>query len=281
MLTSATDRIVSEIPELARMSTEEQRRVLSLCWMSESVQTSWQRYWSRPAQLPFVVVGPLIAVCVYAKISFWMTMLLIAPVWLIGFMVLRRSFHKRLLSALRVTVTSYLYAGVEPRKTQRDLAGKAPPSLRVYVIWIAVLAIIPLVMVFRSKEQPRDDAEMTVAIAKARSTLPQFWEVFDRRGRGESEFALKVRITDGSGTEHFWANDIGRTNGRTMGTINNDPNIVKRVKLGDRIEIPEADISDWMYLRDGQMVGNHTLKALFKKMPASEVESYKRKMTEP
>lgn len=158
-----------------------------------------------------------------------------------------------------------------------------------YIIWIAVLAIIPLIMVFRSGPKrsdglvtiERDDAEMTAAIAKARASLPLFWEVFQRRERGESGFALKVRITDAYGTEHFWANDIVRTNGQTMGTISNDANIVKKVKFGDRIEIPEAEITDWTYILDGKMAGNYTLRALFKKMPAPEVEAYRRKLAEP
>ena len=126
-----------------------------------------------------------------------------------------------------------------------------------------------------------DDPEMVAAIAEARKTLPQFWQVFEKRERGESKFALKVRITDKKGTEHFWASDIERRDGKMIGTINNDPNIVASVKLGDRIEIPEADISDWLYMRDGKMVGNRTLKPLFKSMPAAEVKQLKSIMAEP
>jgi uncharacterized protein YegJ (DUF2314 family) len=126
-----------------------------------------------------------------------------------------------------------------------------------------------------------DDPEMTAAISKARETLPQFWQVFDKRERGENDFALKVKITDKNGVEHFWATDLVRRDGKTMGTINNDPNIVASVKLGDRIEIPEADITDWLYMRDGKMVGNLTLKPLFKQMPAAEVERLKNMMADP
>jgi uncharacterized protein YegJ (DUF2314 family) len=167
----------------------------------------------------------------------------------------------------------------------------APINWRLYCIWLAVLLIIPLVMLFRSRQhQPqrdgiinveRDDPEMTAAIAKARATLPQFWRVFDHPDHGERNFALKVAIRDGKQTEHFWANDLVRTNGHTMGTINNDPNLVKNVKLGERIVIPEADISDWTYARDGKMIGNYTLRALFKKMSPDEVEAYKRMMADP
>jgi uncharacterized protein YegJ (DUF2314 family) len=121
----------------------------------------------------------------------------------------------------------------------------------------------------------QNDAEMNAAIAKARETLPQFWQAFDKRDRGERDFALKVRIADKNGAEHFWAVGLERRDGKIMGTINNDPNIVSNVKPGDRIEIPEADISDWMYMRDGKMVGNQTIKPLFKQMSAGEVQQYK------
>ena len=64
--------------------------------------------------------------------------------------------------------------------------------------------------------------------------LPQFWQVFDKRERGESKFSLKVKITDKNGTEHFWATDIEGADGETIDYINDDPNTVASVKLGDR-----------------------------------------------
>ncbi len=126
-----------------------------------------------------------------------------------------------------------------------------------------------------------DDKEMNVAIAKARSLLPQFWQVFEKQTRGEQGFAIKVRIKDQHGTEHFWATDIERKEGKIMATINNEPNLVKSVKLGTRLEIPEADISDWMYFRDKKMVGNYTIVPLFKQMPTEEVAQFKAIMVEP
>jgi uncharacterized protein YegJ (DUF2314 family) len=126
-----------------------------------------------------------------------------------------------------------------------------------------------------------DDQAMSAAIAQARATLPQMWRTFEQRDGGESDFSLKVKITDKKGTEHFWLTEIERKDGQTLGTINNDPEIVGNVKLGDRIRIPEADISDWLYLRGGKMVGNYTLRALFKQMTATEVERYQKMLADP
>ena len=106
-----------------------------------------------------------------------------------------------------------------------------------------------------------DDPVMAAAISNAQATLPQFWQMFDKREHGESNFVLVVRITDKGRIEHFFATDFERRDGKTMVTISNKPNIVASVKLGDRLEIPEADITDWRYMRDGKYVGNVTFKA--------------------
>ena len=150
---------------------------------------------------------------------------------------------------------------------------------------IATVAIAALLSSC-SKRDPvihveKDDPEMNAAIAKGRETLPKFWQVFRDHPKGESDFALKVKITDEKGTEYFWAIDIAQRDGETLGTINNDPEIVKSVKLGDRIAIPEKDISDWMYMRDEKIVGNYTLRPLLKKMPKDEAERLKNMLAEP
>ncbi len=47
------------------------------------------------------------------------------------------------------------------------------------------------------------------------------------------------------------------------------------------MRIPEADISDWLYMRNGKMVGNYTLRALFKNMSPEEVREAKKRLGEP
>ncbi len=125
------------------------------------------------------------------------------------------------------------------------------------------------------------DPEMAAAITKAQGTLPQFWQVYDKRGRGESNFVLVVRITDKGRIEHFHTTDFERRDGKTMVTISHQPKIVASVKLGDRIEIPAADITDWGYVREGKYVGMVTMKPRFKDMPADQVAAFKKVMTDP
>ena len=126
-----------------------------------------------------------------------------------------------------------------------------------------------------------DDPEMVAAIAKARRTLPKFWQAFEKRDRGETNFSLKIMITDKQRIEHFWLTDIARQDGKVMGTINHAPKVVSNAKRGERLEIPEAKIQDWSYMRGGKMIGNQTIKPLFKRMPADQVAALKNYLEDP
>ena len=150
------------------------------------------------------------------------------------------------------------------------------------------LALIGLLLTLLTGCATRDkgyvddsDPEMAAAIAKAQATLPQFWQAFDQRAHGESNFVLMVRITDKGRIEHFQTTDSERRDGKTMVTISHAPKIVASVKLGDRIEIPAADITDWYYMRDEKYVGMRTMPPHFKYMPAEHVEAFKKVMADP
>ena len=120
---------------------------------------------------------------------------------------------------------------------------------------------------------------MNAAIAHARETLPGFWKEF-QNPKPSDHFNLKVKITDSNGTEYFWAGSLQRRGSAITGVIDNDPNIVRSVKLGQRINIPDADIADWLYMRDGKMHGNYTLRAMFKHMSADEVAQAKKMLAD-
>ena len=89
----------------------------------------------------------------------------------------------------------------------------------------------------RTIHVPNVDAEMNAAIEKARKSLPLFWEKLAKPGEGESGFTLKVKIEDGGYSEHFWVIDIERKGETIFGMIDNTPEEVKSVTMGQRIRI--------------------------------------------
>jgi uncharacterized protein YegJ (DUF2314 family) len=86
---------------------------------------------------------------------------------------------------------------------------------------------------------------------------------------------------DGSQTEYFWLGDLERHSGKVSGTVNNTPELVKNVKEGDRISVMEGEIADWMFMRDGKMHGNFTLRPLFKTMSPDEAAKLRAVLAEP
>lgn len=93
--------------------------------------------------------------------------------------------------------------------------------------------------------------------------------------------AVKVPIVDGEETEHFWLIDVTFANGSFKGTINNDPGLVKNVKIGQPWTVKKTEISDWMYMRDGKMHGNYTMRPLLKNLPKEEADQYRAMLAEP
>lgn len=142
--------------------------------------------------------------------------------------------------------------------------------------WICVAAAQAVIHV------PNNDPEMAAAQAKAQASLAEFWRVFDRPGANEEGFAVKVAIPYGANnSEHMWFNGIERSGSKLFGTLNNNPVHVKELRRGQRIEIDEARISDWMYLRSGKIVGNHTMRPLLKRLPPQEAARYRAMLAEP
>jgi uncharacterized protein YegJ (DUF2314 family) len=139
-----------------------------------------------------------------------------------------------------------------------------------------------------AQEQPRvimvpeKDPAMAAAISQGRATLSRFWQAMEKPGPDEADFALKVGLPTGrGGAEHIWANNIERKDGKILGTINNVPKNLKDMRLGQRIEIPEPLISDWMYRRSGKIVGGYTIRALLPRLPRDEATRLRAMLAEP
>jgi uncharacterized protein YegJ (DUF2314 family) len=129
---------------------------------------------------------------------------------------------------------------------------------------------------------PNQDREMADAQAAARATLDRFWEKLANPGAGEEGFALKVALPYGTNnTEHIWTRDVERKDGKITAVISNVPRDVKNVRAGQRIDVAEAQISDWMFMRNGKIVGNYTMRPLLERMPPKEAARYRAMLESP
>jgi uncharacterized protein YegJ (DUF2314 family) len=127
------------------------------------------------------------------------------------------------------------------------------------------------------------NAEMNAAIAKGRATLPTFWASYDAPKPSETGHSLKVRFPNSRNNgEHIWIADVKKTaDGRYSGRFANAPRDLAGKKAGDVTEFKEADISDWMFMRNGKIVGGETIKPLLKAMPKADADALRARMETP
>lgn len=142
---------------------------------------------------------------------------------------------------------------------------------------LVVIGLVLAVLIWRSLQPvagvvfPKDDPALQAAKAEARASLSQFWNAFDARHPGDSEFGLKVRLDTGDGdSELIWALDIERRGEHISGILGNRP-VNPAYAEGQRVEIDAATIVDWCYFRDGVAQGHFTTRAMFPHMPARMV----------
>lgn len=106
------------------------------------------------------------------------------------------------------------------------------------------------------------DRTMQSAIAHARRELAHFIQVVREARPWHSFLAIKVPFKDGDTVEHLWVTDLRYQDRRFHGRIDNDPQFVTHVRLGDRVMIDPGSISDWVYADEGRLVGGFTLRVL-------------------
>jgi uncharacterized protein YegJ (DUF2314 family) len=124
-----------------------------------------------------------------------------------------------------------------------------------------------------------DEQEMEDAVTRARSEVDSF--IAELSSPTGEDHAAKAPIVDDGKTEHFWLTDVAYRNGAFEGTVNNDPGIVKNVRVGQKWTVKKAEISDWMFMRDDKIHGNYTVRPLLKTMPEDEAAKWRSMLAEP
>lgn len=123
-----------------------------------------------------------------------------------------------------------------------------------------------------------EEPAMRRAFERAAKTLPEFLQLASNPREGTTAYALKVAISDGRNTEYFWVNRFSKDGEVFSGVLNNEPRLVKKHKLGERITFKQAQIVDWTYVDsvNRKMVGNFTACALLTREPPAEAAAFKR-----
>lgn len=117
-----------------------------------------------------------------------------------------------------------------------------------------------------------NDKEMNAAMKQAQAEVQQFIKAFQSPKPGQTGFSVKLAVTDGDNTEHMWLSGLKYENGQFTGKLDNDPVQLTNIKMGQPLTSKPDQVSDWMFIDNGKLVGGYTIRVLHQKLSAEERE---------
>ena len=151
------------------------------------------------------------------------------------------------------------------------------------LLLVSTLACTPLTteraQIDGTATTPSEEPALRPAMEKAQATLDAFLTKAKQQPAGTSAYALKVRVQEGRDVEYFWVEEFTWSDGSFTGMINNEPRLVKGVKLGQVYKFSRSQVADWKYRdeNNGRTFGNFTACALLSKEPAARAEEISRR----
>ena len=122
------------------------------------------------------------------------------------------------------------------------------------------------------------DPTMKAAFKKAQATLDDFFKVHASNDPDVNSPTVRVKLSEGKVTEYVWLHPFEKDGSGFKGTVNAEPSLLKKIKLGSTVKFQRKDIVDWTYyeLKARRMHGNYTTCAQLATAPAAEVEALKK-----
>jgi len=119
-----------------------------------------------------------------------------------------------------------------------------------------------------------NDKEMNEAIKTARQTIKEFNQAILSGNKNYRAFTLKVRFPTPKGFEHIWLSGISFKENKYSGIVDDVPEAIPNMKMGDTVKIRSEDITDWIYLDQKKLRGGYTIRVIRKRMIESERKKF-------
>jgi uncharacterized protein YegJ (DUF2314 family) len=115
-----------------------------------------------------------------------------------------------------------------------------------------------------------NDKAMARAVEHAQRSLGFFMAALHAKKPGDGTFEIKKAFVDGDKVEHLWISEVTYDGKNFHGKINNRPLDVKNVHLGEPVTVAPREVSDWMFLKAGKMMGGYTTRVLYARLSPEE-----------
>jgi uncharacterized protein YegJ (DUF2314 family) len=142
--------------------------------------------------------------------------------------------------------------------------------------------IVCVILLFSCDKRPasptleveRSDKELEKIADNARRALPVFFRNLARPEAGANNYYVKYPLSSDDHTEQVWLGSIRSRKGIYYGTIANTT--ISPTKK--RVTIDTEQITDWMYIQDGKIIGGRSIKYLLEKIPEEKRSEDQRKI---
>jgi uncharacterized protein YegJ (DUF2314 family) len=137
------------------------------------------------------------------------------------------------------------------------------------------MAILVVAVGCRKSDDPvvkvrAEDSEMNAAISAAQASITNFMAVFRNPQTNQQYFLIKGKFTASDVVEHIWVADLRYDGSVFHGVIANEPERISGLTFKQPVEVQLGQISDWMFVQDGKLVGGYTFRVLRKRMTAQQ-----------
>lgn len=105
---------------------------------------------------------------------------------------------------------------------------------------------------------PAGDPRLIGAERNARERFGEFVESFELRNPSDT-FAVKAAFRDDFGLEYLWVRVRHLDDDNLHGTLDNEPNALKSVRLGQPVKVARDLVNDWLVVQNGRVLGGFTL----------------------
>jgi len=123
-------------------------------------------------------------------------------------------------------------------------------------------------------EVPKNHAAMHRAVIQARKTVGEFIAALKNPAPGQKVFEIKKPFIQNGEIEHIWLSDVQFVGNRFQARVDNQPRKIQGLKLGQVVSVDSKEISDWLYIDHGKLVGGYTVRVQYSELSAKEKQEF-------
>jgi uncharacterized protein YegJ (DUF2314 family) len=119
-----------------------------------------------------------------------------------------------------------------------------------------------------------DDKQMDRAVENAQKNLGFFMAALKTHPDGDGVFEIKKAFVDGDKVEHLWIRRVVFDGKNFHGKIDNQPLEVRNVHSGENVTVAPAEVDDWMFVKDGNLIGGYTTRVLYARLSPNDKAAF-------